>query len=69
MMIIGLTGKNAAGKGEVGELLQEKGFYFYSLSDVLREALKSRGEEPIRDGGGLEGPARDGGATRPAPPA
>ena len=49
MMIIGLTGKNAAGKGEVGELLQEKGFYFYSLSDVLREALKSRGEEPIRE--------------------
>jgi len=48
-MIIGLTGKNAAGKGEVAGFLQDKGFYVYSLSDVLREELKTRGEEPTRE--------------------
>ncbi len=48
-MIIGLTGKNAAGKGEVARFLQDKGFYVYSLSDVLREELKTRGEEPTRE--------------------
>ena len=42
-MIIGLTGKNAAGKGEVARFLQDKGFYYHSLSDVLREELKKRG--------------------------
>lgn len=47
-MIIGLTGKNAAGKGEVARFLQDKGFYYYSLSDVLREELKNRGQEPTR---------------------
>ena len=36
-MIIGLTGKNASGKGEVANYLQKKGFFYYSLSDVLRE--------------------------------
>ncbi len=41
-MIIGLTGKNAAGKGEVASLFQEAGFQFYSLSDVLREELHIR---------------------------
>ncbi len=48
-MIVGLTGKNAAGKGEVADFLKDKGFYYYSLSDVLREELKSRGEEPTRE--------------------
>ena len=37
VMIIGLTGKNGAGKGEVAKYLQERGFHYYSLSDVLRE--------------------------------
>ena len=36
-MIIGLTGKNASGKGEVANHLQKKGFFYYSLSDALRE--------------------------------
>lgn len=48
-MIIGLTGKNAAGKGETAEHLRSKGFYFYSLSDVIREELKRRGEEITRE--------------------
>ncbi len=36
-MIIGLTGKNGAGKGEVAKYLRERGFQYFSLSDVLRE--------------------------------
>lgn len=48
-MIIGLTGKNAAGKGEVAAYLKQKGFYYYSLSDVLREELSERGEERTRE--------------------
>ena len=41
-MIIGLTGKNGAGKGEVASFLRDKSFYYYSLSDVLREELESK---------------------------
>jgi dephospho-CoA kinase len=42
-MIIGLTGKNASGKGEVASYLKSKGFIYYSLSDVIRdEATKRR---------------------------
>jgi dCMP deaminase len=41
-MIIGLTGKNASGKGEVAKFLQERGFQFASLSDVLRAELRRR---------------------------
>lgn len=45
-MIIGLTGKNASGKGEVAAYLKTRGFTYYSLSDVLREELKRR-RKPI----------------------
>ncbi|MBI2345665.1 MAG: AAA family ATPase [Deltaproteobacteria bacterium] len=38
-MIIGLTGKNAAGKGEVAKFLTEGGYHYYSLSDVVREEM------------------------------
>lgn len=38
-MIIGLTGRNGAGKGEVAEFLKARGFQYYSLSDVVREEL------------------------------
>ena len=48
-MIIGLTGKNASGKGEVAKFLQERGFQFASLSDVLRAELKSRRKTLTRD--------------------
>ncbi len=48
-MILGLSGKNAAGKGEVAGYLQSKGFFYYSLSDVLREELDSRGQEITRE--------------------
>src|SRR5437867_4493483 len=48
-MLIGLTGRNAAGKGEVARYLQKKSFYYYSLSDAIRDEIRSRGEEPTRD--------------------
>ena len=48
-MIIGLTGKNASGKGEVANYLKTKGFVYYSLSDVLREEATKRGLEHTRD--------------------
>lgn len=48
-MIIGLTGKNAAGKGEVAKFLEERGFQFSSLSDILREELRHRHMTPTRD--------------------
>ncbi len=45
-MIIGLTGENCAGKGVVAEYLSKKSFYYYSLSDVIREQLRDQ-EIPI----------------------
>src|SRR5262245_33782678 len=48
-MLIGLTGRNAAGKGEVAGYLRQKSFYYYSLSDVIRDEIRSRGDEPTRE--------------------
>jgi len=48
-MIIGLTGRNGAGKGSVAEYLQKKGFYYLSLSDILREDLEKQRKELTRD--------------------
>jgi len=48
-MIIGLTGKNASGKGEVAEFLKTRGFTFYSLSDVLRAEIKKLKKPATRD--------------------
>src|SRR6058998_3197215 len=48
-MLIGLTGRNAAGKGEVARYLQTKSFYYYSLSDVIRDEIRSRRLQPSRD--------------------
>lgn len=39
-MIIGLTGKNGSGKGEVANFLIGRGFQYYSLSDEIREEMK-----------------------------
>lgn len=41
-MLIGLTGKNGSGKGELARFLRERGFEYRSLSDVLREEAKKR---------------------------
>lgn len=48
-MIIGLTGENCAGKSTVAEYLMKKGFYYFSLSDVIREELKAEGKGITRE--------------------
>jgi dCMP deaminase len=45
-MLIGLTGRNAAGKGEVAKHLQTKSFYYFSLSDAIRDEIRAR-KQPI----------------------
>ena len=47
--LIGLTGTNAAGKGEVAIYLKSKGYGVFSLSDAIREHLSQRGLEANRD--------------------
>ena len=48
-MIIGLTGRNASGKGAVAERLRKGGFKYLSLSDEIRAELDVRGLKPSRD--------------------
>jgi dCMP deaminase len=48
-MILGLTGKNASGKGEVARVLVAGGFETFSLSDEIRSELEAIGTEPTRD--------------------
>jgi len=47
-LVLGLTGSNAAGKGEVAEHLHRHGFSVHSLSDVVREETLARGLDPDR---------------------
>lgn len=42
-LVIGITGRNCAGKDTVANSLRKRGFESYSLSDVLRVELKRRG--------------------------
>jgi dCMP deaminase len=48
-MRVGVAGPNAAGKGEVVRLLERRGFYKASLSDVIRDDLAKSGLEPTRE--------------------
>ncbi len=48
-MIVGLTGPNAAGKGEVVAYLRVLGFAVHSLSDVIRDEAAARGLPPERE--------------------
>ena len=48
-MRIGIAGLNASGKTEVVKLLERRGFYRASLSDVIRESLREEGLAPTRD--------------------
>jgi len=48
-ILIGLTGENCAGKGTAADYLVKKGFYYYSLSDIIREELANEGKEITRD--------------------
>ncbi len=45
-MIIGIVGSIASGKDTVADYLKKKGFEAVSLSDVLREIMRSEGVEP-----------------------
>jgi dCMP deaminase len=49
MMILGLTGRNGSGKGEVAKFLVECGFEYYSLSDVIREEIRKKGQKVTRE--------------------
>jgi dephospho-CoA kinase len=47
--LIGLTGTNGAGKGEAAAFFVTKGYAYFSLSDILRDELRARGEPITRD--------------------
>lgn len=47
--LIGLTGTNGAGKGEAAAYFVARGYTYFSLSDVIREELRKRGEPASRD--------------------
>jgi dephospho-CoA kinase len=49
MRVIGITGKNCAGKDTVADVLEARGFERHSLSDAIRVELRERGEEITRD--------------------
>ncbi len=48
-VVIGLTGPNACGKGEVCKYLSKKGFTVFSLSDILREVAAKKGIPSTRE--------------------
>jgi len=48
-MVIGLTGPNASGKGEVARYLEAHGYVYHSLSDVVREEAALRELDPLRE--------------------
>jgi len=48
-MILGVSGLNGAGKGEIVRFLEERSFYALSLSDVIREELRRQGLEETRE--------------------
>ena len=49
MNVVGLTGPNAAGKGEVARFFQARGFAYHSLSDVVRDEATLRGLDHTRE--------------------
>ncbi|PIS15162.1 hypothetical protein COT63_01405 [Candidatus Shapirobacteria bacterium CG09_land_8_20_14_0_10_38_17] len=49
MIVIGLTGPIAGGKGLVAEFLRRKGFFYSSTSDRVREEIRERGIETTRE--------------------
>ena len=48
-LVLGVTGPNAAGKGEVSAYLLTLGFATHSLSDIVREEAAARGLPPERE--------------------
>jgi dephospho-CoA kinase len=47
--LIGLTGTNSAGKGEVASFFEKKGYTYFSLSNLIREELLKAGKAETRD--------------------
>ena len=47
-LVLGITGPNAAGKGEVSAYLKTQGFDVHSLSDIVREEAAALGLPPER---------------------
>jgi dephospho-CoA kinase len=47
--LIGLTGTNGAGKGEAAAFFMARAYAYFSLSDIIREELGTRGEAVTRD--------------------
>jgi len=48
-MIIGVAGRNGAGKGELVRFLEARSFSALSLSDVIRQELRARGVPETRE--------------------
>ncbi len=48
-MIIGVAGRNGAGKGEFVDFLEARSFTVYSLSDAIRQELAVRGLSETRE--------------------
>ena len=49
MKIIGLTGTNAAGKGEAAKFFVKNGFSYFSLSDLIRDELQEKNQAITRN--------------------
>ncbi len=49
VQLIGLTGTNGSGKGEAAAYFQNKGFAYFSLSDLIRNELQKEEKEVTRD--------------------
>jgi len=47
--LIGLTGTNGSGKGEAASFFVKKGYAYFSLSDIIRDELRNKGQEITRD--------------------
>lgn len=47
--LIGLTGTNGAGKGEIAAFFAARGFQIFSLSDLIREELEKEGRPLSRN--------------------
>lgn len=49
MKIIGLTGTNAAGKGEAAKFFIHNGYSYFSLSDLIRDELRINNQPITRN--------------------
>lgn len=47
--LVGLTGTNGSGKGEVAAYLEKKGYPYFSLSDLIREELRKSEKNVTRN--------------------